>query len=220
MKKEIEITLPESYADISLRKWLGLQKEIKNYEGDDNAVGALLIYHLCGLEPAYLNGLDINDYTTIKNKLSSFLQNYELELQRFITIDGVEYGFEPNLSKMTYGAYADVSKYNTVAIDDNWAKIMNVLYRPVQSKKGELYSIVPYTGDEDYEKFLDISMDIHFGALFFLSNLQTNLLNSILNSSMEEEVLLSIKLILQRNGARMEQLLNWQKEIYSALTKL
>ena len=220
MKKEIEITLPESYGDISLRKWLSLQNEIKNYEGDDEAVGALLLYHLCGLEPTYLKGLNINDYNTIRDKIGSFLQEYELELQRKITIDGVQYGFEPNLSKMSYGAYADASKYATIAIDDNWAKIMNILYRPIQSEKGELYSIEPYTGNDDYEKFLDVPMDIHFGALFFLSNLQTNLLNSILNSSMEEEALRNIKLILQRNGARMQQLLNWQKGIYSDLTKL
>jgi hypothetical protein len=220
MKKEIEITLPESYGDISLRKWLALQNDMKNYEGDEEALSALMIYHLCGLEPAYLKGLDINDYATIKTGLQSFLQNVELELQRLITIDEVEYGFEPNLSKMTYGAYADISKYNTIAIDDNWAKIMNVLYRPINTKKGDAYSITPYIGDEDYEKFLDVPMDIHFGALFFLSNLQTNLLSSILNSSMEEETLRNIKPILQRNGVRMEQLLTWQKGIYSDLTKL
>ena len=166
----------------------------------------------------------INDYVPfdnqIKNELGSFLQNVELPLQRFIKIGNVEYGFEPNLSKMAYGAYADVSKYNTIAIDDNWAKVMNVLYRPVTHKKGDMYSIQTYTGAEDYEKFLDVPMDVHFGALFFLLNLQSNLLNSILKSSMETEALLNIKPILQKNGAHIQRLLNWQKEIFSGLTKL
>ena len=220
MIKEIELKVPTSYADISLKKWLDLQKEIKNYEGNDEAIGALLLFHLCGLDPIYLKGIAVEHYNQIKTELGNFLQNVELPLQRFITIDGVEYGFEPNLSKMAYGAYADISKYDTIVIDDNWAKIMNILYRPVTKKKGEMYSIETYTGKQDYEKFLEVSMDVHFGALFFLLNLQSNLLNSILKSSMEEEALLSIKPILQKNGAHIQRLLNWQKEIFSASTKL
>jgi hypothetical protein len=220
MKKEIELSIPTSYGDITLKKWLGLQKEIDNYEGNDEAIGALMIYHLCGLDPLYLNGLVMEDYNVIKNELASFLQDVELPLQRFINIDGVEYGFEPNLSKMTYGAYADISKFDTIAIDDNWAKIMNILYRPVNKKTGDMYSIQTYTGDDNYTKFLDVPMDVHFGALFFLSNLQLSLLNSILKFSMETEALRSIKPILQRSGEHMERLLTWQKAIFSDSIKL
>jgi hypothetical protein len=220
MKKEIELTIPTSYGDISLKKWLGLQKEIDNYEGNVEAIGALMIYHLCGLDPIYLKGLAMEDYNVIKNELASFLQDVELPLQRFINIDGVEYGFEPNLSKMAYGAYADISKFNSIAIDDNWAKIMNILYRPVTKKTGDMYSIQTYTGEDKYAKFLDVPMDIHFGALFFLSNLQISLLNSILKSSMEMEALRNIKPILQRSGEHMERLLTWQKAIFSDSIKL
>ena len=220
MKKEIELTIPTSYGDISLKKWLGLQKEIDNYEGNVEAIGALMIYHLCGLDPIYLKGLAMEDYNVIKNELASFLQDVELPLQRFINIDGVEYGFEPNLSKMAYGAYADISKFNSIAIDDNWAKIMNILYRPVTKKTGDMYSIQTYTGEDKYAKFLDVPMDIHFGALFFLSNLQISLLNSILKSSMEMEALRNIKPILARSGEHMERLLTWQKAIFSDSIKL
>lgn len=220
MIKEIELKVPTSYGDISLKKWLVLQKEMNNYEGDDEAIGALLLYHLCGLEPAYLKGIAVEHYNEIKKELGAFLQNVELPLQRHIKIGGVEYGFEPNLSKMAYGAYADSSKFNTITIDDNWAKIMNILYRPVTHKKGELYSIETYTGKEDYDKFLDVPMDVHFGALFFLLNLQSSLLNSILKSSMETEALRSIRPILEKNGAHIQRLLAWQKAIFSDLTKL
>jgi hypothetical protein len=220
MIKELELKVPTSYGDISLKKWLDLQKEMKNYEGDDEAIGALLLFHLCGLDPAYLNGIAVEHYNEIKNELGAFLQDVELPLKRFINIDGVEYGFEPNLSKMAYGAYADASKFNIITIDDNWAKVMNILYRPVTHKKGELYSIETYTGKEDYEKFLDVPMDVHFGALFFLLNLQSNLLHSILKSSMETEALRSIRPILEKNGAHIQRLLTWQKEIFSGLTKL
>lgn len=219
MKKEIEIKVPTSYADISLKKWLELQKDIKAYEDDEEAVGALMLYHLCGLEANYLKSLPMEVYTEIKADLNNFISNVELPLQRIITIDGIEYGFEPNLSKMAYGAYADVSKFQTINIDDNWAKVMNILYRPVTHKKGDMYSIKQYTGETEWEKFLNVPMDIHFGALFFLLNLQIDLLNFTLNSLKVEELPLNIKQILAKSGELMPQLLNWPKGISQSLMK-
>ncbi len=99
MIKEIEISVPTSYGDITLKKWIELQKEIKNYEGDDDAITALMLYHLCGLDPKYIKGLSMDAYKTIRTELGAFIQNVKLPLQRFIKIDDVEYGFEPNLRK-------------------------------------------------------------------------------------------------------------------------
>lgn len=219
MKKEIQISIPTSYEDISLKKWLDLQKQIDNYKDNDDAVGALTIQYLCGLDPIYLKALPADAYNTIRDELNSFIGNVELPLKKFVTIDGVEYGIEPNLSKMAYGAYADISKYEVVAIDDNWAKIMNILYRPVTEKRGDMYSIERYEGKDDYQKWLNVGMDIHFGTLFFLLNLQTSLFNFTLNSLKGEELPPNIKSILAKSGPRMQQLLNWQKGISSVLTK-
>ena len=211
MIKEVEISIPTSYGDIPLKRWLDLQKEIENYKDNDEAVGALTVQYLCGLDPKYLQALPADAYKTIRDELNSFIGNVELPLQKFVTIAGVEYGIEPNLSKMSYGAYADISKYDMIAIDNNWAKIMNILYRPVTKKSGDMYSIKRYEGNEDWEKWLDVGMDTHFSALFFLLNLQINLFSSILNSLKEEDLPLNIKQILVKNGAPMQQLLNWQK---------
>jgi hypothetical protein len=219
MIKEIEIKIPTSYADISLKKWLALQKDIKSYQDNDEAVGAVMIYHLCGLDANYLKGLPIEAYNTIRDELNGFINNVQLPLQRIITIDGIEYGFEPNLSKMAYGAYADISKFQTIEIDDNWAKIMNILYRPIEKKKGDMYSIKQYAGEIDYEKFLEVGMDVHFGTLFFLLNLQIDLLNFTLNFLKVEELPHNTKQILARSGELMQPLLNWQKGISPNLIK-
>jgi hypothetical protein len=219
MVKEIEIKIPTSYGDISLRKWLALQSDINNYRDNDEAVGVVMLNHLCGLDVKYLKSLPIDVYNTISQDLNNFLGNVDLPLKRFVTIDGVEYGFEPNLSNMTYGAYSDITKFKTIEIDDNWAKIMNILYRPVKHKKGDMYSIETYRGDADFQKWLDIPMDVHFGALFFLLNLQIDLLNFTLNYLKEEELPLNIKQILARSGQIMQPLLNWQKGISLKLIK-
>lgn len=212
--KELELSVPTSYADISLKKWLTLQKEIVNYEDNEEAVTALMLYHLCGLEPKYSNGLSIESYTEIKIQLANFINDVDLPLQRFITIDGVEYGLEPNLSKMAYGAFADITKYNMIGIDDNWANIMSILYRPIEKKQGDMYTIKTYTGELNPNLFLEVPMHIHFGCLFFFRNLSMDLLSSILKSTMQEEIPHNIKSILGKNGERILQLLNYRTETY------
>lgn len=206
--KELELKVPTSYGDISLKKWLELQKELDNYQDDEKAITALMFYHLCGLKPEYLSAISIDDYVTIKYELEAFLANIDLPLQRIITIGDVEYGFEPNLSQMTYGAYADITSFKELKIDDNWPKIMSILYRPVIKKKGEMYSIESYKGEIDSDKWLTVGMDIHFGALFFFINLLTDLVKGILNSTIMTELPLSIRSILERSGQLIPHSLN------------
>lgn len=198
--KEIELKVPTSYADITLKQWIDLQNELEAYKDDANAVTALMLYHLCGLEPKYMKGIAVDDYSLVKTQLESFLSNTDLPLQRIITIDGVEYGFEPNLSQMSYGAYADITQYKDLTIDKNWAKIMSVLYRPIKHKKGDMYSIEAYDGVMREDMFLKVGMHVHFGALFFLFYLQLDLLKGILKSTMAMDMNPNIKQILERSG--------------------
>jgi hypothetical protein len=192
---------------------------MENYNDNDDAINALILYHLCGLPVEYVKGLDVESYTTIISELNQFLTKTDLELQRFVTIDGVEYGFEPNLSQMTYGLFVDITKFETFTIDKNWAKIMNMLYRPVVKKNGDMYTIKPYTINEDYKKWLNVGMDIHFGALFFFLHLSTDLWNSILKSTMEMDLPPNFKSILERSGNLIHLYTNLQKEISLNLTK-
>lgn len=216
---QITLTIPSDYSEITLKQWLVFLKELENYKDNDEATTSLLLHHLCGLDYKYIAGLSVSDINIIKNELSSFISNTELPFQQFITIDGKEYGFEPNLSNMSYGAYLDITKWDTFTIDDNWTKIMNILYRPVVSKQGALYTIKPYDGTGDADKFLEVGMDVHFGTLFFLLNLSTDLLSATLKSLKVTELHPSIKSILERSGKDIPRLLNLQQEIYRDWTK-
>ena len=200
MIKEIEISIPQGYEDITLRKYLALQKELKNYEDNEEAQAAVLVTYLCGIDSDDLIGLGRRDYVNISAEISNWIGNTTYPLQQFIWIDGVEYGLEPNLSNMSYGAYADITQYDTITIDDNWAKIMSILYRPVTKKVRDTYEIERYTGRIDSDKFLDVSMDKHFGTLFFFVHLSTDLVKSILNSTKEAVTQPNIKSILEKSG--------------------
>lgn len=216
MKKEIKITVPNDYSAITLRRYLEMHKDIEAYRDDEEAVQAILFYHLCQIEADTLQKIDSNTFTNIKDQLLSFMGNHDLPLKRIIVLNGKEYGFEPNLSEMAYGAYVDISKYDTFSIDENWAKIMSILYRPIKKKVGALYEIEPYTGYIDEEMWLDAGMDIHFGAYFFFINLSRDLGKDILKSLMQmEEMPASIKSILEKSGEDINQYLHLLTESYS-----
>jgi hypothetical protein len=216
---QVELKVPNSWETITLKKYLAYLKEVENYKEDEEAITAITLLHFCGLQPEWLKGIAIKDLNLLKSKLSLFITNQEHELQRKIFIDGQAYGFEPNLSTMAYGAYLDITKFDTFTIDDNWAKIMSVLYRPIIQEKEGMYLIKTYDGTDNSEKFLELGMDIHFGALFFFINLSMDLLKDTLNYTMEMDIPHDIKQILERNGEHIQHLSPYHKKTYSDLMK-
>ena len=208
MVKEITLNIPTGWSDISLKKYLALQKELKNYEDNEEAQNAIIMHTLCDIQPEVLHSMAVEDYRMLQSELQWFTITDNLPLQRFIQVDGMEYGFEPNLSKMSYGAYVDITQYGEIAIDDNWSKIMAILYRPVEKKQGEFYSIKKYTGELTEDKFMNVGMDVHFGCLFFFINLSRDLLKSIQNYTMVKDMPQSIKQILERSGDNIQPSMN------------
>lgn len=188
--KQISITVPTEWSGITLKDYLLFQKDLELYGEEEAGYVACLLHHFCKLPVDILAQLDTDVYLNIKNDLVGFIGNTKLPLQRIIKIGNKEYGFEPNLSKISYGAYLDITKYDTLTIDDNWAKVMSILYRPVVKKNGVMYEIEKYKGDIDEDTFLNLSMDVHFGALHFFLTLLEELQNAILNSLRTEKDLL------------------------------
>jgi len=210
MKTTKEIQMPGGWEDITLKQYLALQYDLEAYKGDDEAIMNLMMIHLCGLTIDDISGLSKESHNKLKEGLSSFVENIEHPLSRFIEIGGVEYGFEPNLSNMSYGAYCDMTRYDNIGIDTNWPKIMNILYRPVDKKGiGGTYSIEGYVTNGNADKWLGVTMDKHFGGFFLFVNISMDLLNATLNSSMGKvELPHSFKQTLEKSGKIILQSLN------------
>ena len=213
MKKTIKVVAFTEWKDVTLRKYLEMMADIESYKDDQEAVDALMLHHLAGIPYEEITNISKDSFNILKEKISKFLKPEEMPLERLITIGNTQYGFEPNLSKMSYGAYADISQYDTVSIDKNWAKIMSILYRPVTKiDKHSLYQIEQYTGKLDEKIWLDVTMDIHFGCLFFFLNLQMDLMKDTLKYLTEKELPQNIKQILEESGEAIQQYSNLQKE--------
>lgn len=204
MKKEIEITVPKNFSAVTLRDYLPFQKDLDNYwEDGEEAVVAVTLHHLCGVNPKWIKQLPTNIYSQIKDNVNELLKKEDYELKRIIKIGDKEYGFEPDLSTMDYGLYGDISSYKELEMNKDWADIMSLLYRPITSKIGNQYQIEDYKGKKNGELFMDITMDVHLGALFFFKTLHKHLLKTTLNSLMEKEGMViphNIKSTLERSG--------------------
>jgi hypothetical protein len=209
MKQEIQIQVPNDWSAVTLKKYLALQKDLKVYGDNEAGYIACLMHHLCGFDVTYLSQLDTETFNKIKSDILSFYGKSNYEHQTKIVVDGKKYGFEPNLSRIAYGAYLDIAKYDTFTIDENWANIMSILYRPIKKESMGLYEIEDYTGELYPEKFEEITMDVHFGALFFFLHLLMDLQNSTLKSLMEQVAIpQSIKSVLEQSGKITHQLFN------------
>lgn len=213
MKKNIKIVVPNDYSAINLKKYLQIQSDLENYKDDVQAQDAFLLYNLCNITPEIARKLDNDTVTKIKDDLYKLLNKQDYELQKFITIDGEEYGFEPNLSEMAYGAYLDLSKYDTLDIDKNWPNILSILYRKVKRKQGVLYEIENYNSKNliDPNKWLEVNMDFHFGSFFFFNRILKVLVNDTLKS-LREEALTNPKL-----GPHIKQILVESGEVINQL---
>jgi hypothetical protein len=211
MTKQLTLTIPTDWNGISLKKYLTLQKELTNYADDEEAMVAIMLQTLCGLDAKYLSSLAVSDYLMLRSELNQFINNVDHELIPIVEWKGVKYGFEPNLSQMSYGAYLDISKFNSMAIDENWVKIMNILYRPIVEQKGTMYTTKPYNASVDNtEEMIEWGMDIQFGTLFFFLHLSTDLVTSIPNYLKEADKHPHYMQILVKSGEVTKQLLNSQ----------
>jgi len=215
MREQLEIVIPTDWSDITLRQYLDLQKDLESYKDDTKAQEAFLLLHLCGLDGEKIGKLTTVSYNELISNISNLFKNREHNLQTSVKFGDTDYGFEPNLSKMSYGAYVDISKYESIAIDDNWSQIMNILYRPIEKVFKGYYTIKQYDGNLDNQKWYDVTMDVHFGAYFFFVRLLKGLQNSTLNSTMQtSEIPHSIKSILEKSGKLIQQSYSWQEEIF------
>ena len=99
---------------------------------------------------------------------------------------------------MSFGEYVDLDTF--IGDNDNLHRAMNVLYRPIEMRKGKRYIIESYNPD-NYEVTKDFPLDAVLGSIVFFLSLGTELSTLILNFSKEtNEETLAQYLISQLNG--------------------
>ena len=197
----INIEIPTKLSDITLgqyKRFLNIQKQTE----ESHFLNAKAIEIFCDIELKNVMRLKMSDFDKITNKINLLFEQKPKLVQRF-KIDSVEYGFHPQLDELTLGEYIDVDTY--IADWENMEKTMNVLYRPIENKLKDRYSIKEYNVDTS-ANLLDMPMDAVLSSIFFLWNLGIDLSKTILNySELGVETNLMHQQILAENGDGISQ---------------
>jgi len=142
-KKET-FNLIDSWSDVTLEKWADL---VALQEGTKSEEAFETITTMSDIPRQLVAQLALSDVVGIMSKISELQEQADTTLKNLIEIDGVEYGFHPDLSDITLGEFADLETMIKQGIEDNLPEIMSILYRPITGKKGDRYTIQSYDGE-------------------------------------------------------------------------
>ena len=139
-----EFELISSWEDVTLEKWLQL---VNSIEGTKTQEAEATIAALSTIPKQLVKELPLSDVAIIMSKIAELQQKQNSSLKRIIEIDGIEYGFHPDLSEITLGEFADIETFIKNDIEKHLPELMAVLYRPIKEKKNDVYIIEAYDGN-------------------------------------------------------------------------
>lgn len=211
---KIEINVPTSLSEVTLGQY---QKFLKIAEDnpEGNFLNAKMIEIFCGIPLSDSYKLKMSSVTAIIDILNDLLSQTPKRVEQF-TMNGVQYGFIPDLDEMSLGEYVDLD--GSASDWNNMHIAMNVLYRKIKIKKSGKYNIVDYNV-ENPEKMKDMPLDAAIGSLFFFYNLGMELSkHTILYSSNQAEMeAYQEQLISETNGDGISQFMVSLTEILQDL---
>jgi len=211
---KIEINVPTSLSEVTLGQY---QKFLKIAEDnpEGNFLNAKMIEIFCGIPLSDSYKLKMSSVTAIIDILNELLSQTPKRVEQF-TMNGVQYGFIPDLDEMSLGEYVDLD--GSASDWNNMHIAMNVLYRKIKIKKSGKYNIVDYNV-ENPEKMKDMPLDAAIGSLFFFYNLGMELSkHTILSSNnLEEMEVYQEQLISETNGDGISQFMVSLTEILQNL---
>ena len=222
----IKLQLPKTLRNIKLRDFQKYSNIIEsNPDADRDFLEIKIMEIFCGLKYKDISSLPVGIFDDATSWMMSMFENKTPLVKRFNMIgsDGVEveFGFIPNLDKITMGEYIDLNNY--FGNDTDLHKAMAVLYRPIHPsyKDKDSYRIGSYEGTSTHSDIMkDMPLDIALGARVFFLRLGTKLSTltmSYLQSQIQEETILSEEekkdLIANMNGIKNYTLLQAEKHL-------
>ena len=191
----MKIVIPNSLNEITLGQYQEFYKLTESK--DAKLVERRMIEIFCKVPMKYVNQMKAIDVKEIIQILTQMLEN-KPSLVNLFKMNGVEYGFIPDLDDMTFGEYVDLDTF--IGDTENLHRAMNVLYRPIKIKKNGRYQIVDYDS-EKYKDMLGMPMDAVISSILFFYHLGIDLSQIMMDCSKNKnEKHLMQYLISEENG--------------------
>jgi len=209
----MEVTIPTSLNEINCLQLHKITEAVKLID-NDTLLKMTIVSIVCNLPLEKVVTFSMSDINEIADSVLNLL-NSKPPMEHF-TIDGVKFGFIPNLDTMSGSEFLDAEMY----LNTDIFKAMAVLYRPIKREKNKLYTIEKYKGSDKYaETMKNAPASAYIGAKVFFSNLTIDLLTTIPQYTLKNLTSSEVAL-LERNGVGMSQLTNSLEEIGYDLKKL
>ena len=223
IKEKVKIVVPNSLAEITLGQYQEYLKSIDKLdpEKDARTINKKLIEHFCGIEEKMVDKVAYKDVIKVVNVISSaFDKDYEL-VQLFKLLD-VQMGFIPKLDDMSLGEYVDAE--NFLGDWQNMHRAMAVLYRPVNFRKKERYTIADYSPSDEISLLMkEMPLNVVMGCMVFFYRLGMELSQATLTyirKTVKKDTTSDLKEALEKNGVGINQFMHSLEEMSENLTKL
>jgi hypothetical protein len=176
---EVKLSIPTTLNEITLGQYQEFSKLDITKESE---VQSKMIEIFCKVPTNVVRSMKAKDITDICTIINNMFDVEHQMLNRF-DLNGVKYGFIPDLENMSFGEYVDLDTF--MGDNDNLHRAMNVLYRPIDLLQGQRYTLKEYDPDinEDAKNY---PLDACFGAMVFFYDLGKDLSTVILNSSSKQ----------------------------------
>ena len=179
----VKIHIPDTLNEITLEQYQEYLK-IQEQEKDQYVLGSKMIEIFCKVPFKNIFEYRVSHINRISKTLTDIFNQETKYLVRHFKIGNVQYGFIPELDKMSFGEYVDLDTYFKDWQDMH--KAMSVLYRPVTQKYSDRYNIEKYKAD-DGEHMKQMPLDACFSSIVFFYNLGNDLSRIMLGYMNQEE---------------------------------
>jgi len=138
------------------------------------------IQAITGLKRDDIRKIDMATIEKIVSAYANGLKNDEKVFKQFIDIDGIKFGFHPNLKSMTFGEWLDLSELSK-NFPHQLPELMCILYRPVTAEINQQYKIEEYDSDVHLKyapQMRKLNLANVNAALLFFSTLRNDLVSN------------------------------------------
>lgn len=174
----ITVNLPETLHDLTLVQLQRLEPVMAEQDAEVRAQAVCsIVYKMTG---AQVRAAARRDIATLVAAVDKVLSEEPRLIMRF-KLGEVEYGFIPDLERITTAEWVDLETLGFQTEDLH--KIMAVLFRPVADARGDKYSIVPYAPEHSNAELMkSMPADVAKAAILFFSHLGLACLSATLKS--------------------------------------
>ena len=219
---ELELSVPTDLSSITLGQYQRYMKVIEE-NGDDAAdfLALKTIEIFCNISLKDVLNIPAKDADKVSGIINKAFEEKPNLIRRFDLL-GVDMGFEPQLENIALGAYIDVE--DNISDWSRMHKAMAALYRPVNFKQKDKYTVAPYEPSEEVSNLMkEMPLDVVMSAMVFFYDLGKELLKAIpsyIQKNLTEEQTYQLKQTLAQNGVGINQSTLSLEEMFSSLTKL